>query len=218
MLIARGTCSFEAKIRNAGAGGADAVVIVNNVAGDPIAMGDDTTIPDLPSTPGYMVSTADGVALVGAAGNATIEAAQTYFLTGNDDFMAGFSSQGPTDVDFRVKPDVVAPGVNVLSAQPADGWAFFQGTSMATPHLAGSAAFLRSKGPTWSTAEIRSAIVNTAEEGVLKMTSSAPACLTANVNISGFRPTEPRQRRGGSRRARPGERELRRRAFGRGAE
>jgi subtilisin family serine protease len=182
-LISRGTCSFEVKIRNAGTAGADAVVIVNNVVGDPIAMGDDTTIPGLPTTPAYMVSTADGVALVGAAGNATIEAAQTYFLTGNDDFMAGFSSQGPTDVDFRVKPDVVAPGVNVLSAQPDDGWAFFQGTSMATPHLAGSAAFLKSKFPSWSSDQIRSAIVNTAEEGVLKTFNTG--VLTANVNVVG---------------------------------
>ena len=34
--------------------------------------------------------------------------------------MAGFSSRGPTDVDFRVKPDIAAPGVNVLSSQPSD--------------------------------------------------------------------------------------------------
>ena len=38
----------------------------------------------------------------------------------NGDIMAGFSSQGPTDVDFRVKPDVVAPGVNVLSLDPGE--------------------------------------------------------------------------------------------------
>jgi subtilisin family serine protease len=120
-----------------------------------------------------MVSTADGNALKGAAGNATIEAAMSYVVSGNDDFMAGFSSQGPTDVDFRVKPDLVAPGVNVLSAQPNNGWAFFQGTSMATPHLAGSAAFLKSKFPAWSSDQVRSAIVNTAEEGV------------RNVNIIG---------------------------------
>ena len=73
----------------------------------------------------------------------TISATKAYFQTPNSNLMAGFSSWGPTDVDFRVKPDVVAPGVNVLSSQPrwtcntgtgtTPCWAFFQGTSMATP-------------------------------------------------------------------------------------
>ena len=84
--------------------------------------------------------------------------------------MAGFSSLGPTDVQFRVKPDVVAPGVNVLSSQPAFAceqttpscWAFFQGTSMATPHVAGSAAVVIDQHPDWAAADVRSALVNTA--------------------------------------------------------
>ena len=58
----------------------------------------------------------DGHALIAGRRPATTicaDAAPTS-VTANDDIMAGFSSQGPTDVDFRVKPDVVAPGVNVL--------------------------------------------------------------------------------------------------------
>jgi subtilisin family serine protease len=188
-LIARGVCTFETKIRNAGTAGADAVLVVNNVGGDPIAMGDDTAIPGVPATPAYMVSLVDGTALKGAAGNATIEAARTYFLTGNHNIMAGFSGQGPTDVDFRVKPDVVAPGVNVLSSQPNQActtppcWAFFQGTSMATPHLAGAAAVVRSQHPTWSSAEVRSAIVNQADQGVLL--NSTGVGFNTNVNVIG---------------------------------
>jgi subtilisin family serine protease len=136
-----------------------------------------------------MVSLADGTALKAAAGNATIEAAQAYFLTGNHNIMAGFSGQGPTDVDFRIKPDVVAPGVNVLSSQPNGActtppcWAFFQGTSMATPHLAGAAAVVASQKPGWSAADIRSAIVNTADQNVLL--NSAGAALTQDVNVIG---------------------------------
>jgi subtilisin family serine protease len=138
-----------------------------------------------------MVSLADGQSLKASAGsNATIGATLAYFLTTNVDIMAGFSSQGPTDVDFRVKPDVVAPGVNVLSSIPANAcaappcFAFFQGTSMATPHLAGSAAFLRGMHPDWSAADIRSAVVNTAARGVLKR-SSNPAFLETQVNVTG---------------------------------
>jgi subtilisin family serine protease len=188
-LLSRGTCTFTVKIRNAQAAGAVAVLVANNVAGDPSAMGTDGT-PDQPTIPAYMVSRADGQALLGANGAATtIAAALAYFSTTNADIMAGFSGQGPTDVDFRVKPDVVAPGVNVLSSVPSafcdapPCFAFFQGTSMATPHLAGSAAVVRAQHPDWSAAEIRSAIVNTADRGVLKNFSTGNA--ESNVNIVG---------------------------------
>jgi minor extracellular serine protease Vpr len=171
-LVSRGTCVFSLKIRNAQDAGAVATIVANNVAGDPIAMGLGG-IPNEPTIPAYMVSMADGQGLLAKDGLATtISNVRDYFLSGNHNFMAGFSSMGPTDVDFRVKPDVVAPGVNVLSAQPAAScatppcWAFFQGTSMATPHLAGMAAVVRSQHPGWDAAEVRSAIVNTADQGV----------------------------------------------------
>jgi minor extracellular serine protease Vpr len=166
-LVSRGTCTFSAKIRNAQAAGAVATLVVNNVAGDPIAMGTDGT-PNQPTIPAYMVGRAARDSLVAAAGQATtISATMTYFSTGNSNIMAGFSSQGPTDLDFRIKPDVAAPGVNVLSSIPGNKWAFFQGTSMATPHLAGSAAVLIGQHPNWSAAQVRSAIVNTADQGIL---------------------------------------------------
>ena len=123
----------------------------------------------------------------------TIGATLAYFQNPADsDFMAGFSSQGPTDVDFRVKPDVVAPGVNVLSSIPhqfcdapatVGCFAFFQGTSMATPHLAGSAAVVRGAHPTWSAAQVRSAVVNTADTGVLK--SATTGAFVSDVNLIG---------------------------------
>ena len=169
-LISRGTCAFSIKIRNAQGAGAVAALIANNVAGDPVAMASDGT-PNQPTIPAYMVSmSVGGILKAWTARRATIGAAMQYFLTTNANIMAGFSSQGPTDVDFRIKPDVVAPGVNVLSSIPhqfcsaASCFAFFQGTSMATPHLAGSAAVVKGQHPTWSAAQIRSAIVNTADK------------------------------------------------------
>src|SRR5206468_9631615 len=88
--------------------------------------------------------------------------------------LAGFSSQGPTAVDFAVKPDVASVGVNVLSSitcvdKPAgcpgdgSGWAFFQGTSMSTPHIAGSAAVLLNLHSDWSPAQVKSGLVNRAD-------------------------------------------------------
>jgi subtilisin family serine protease len=183
-LISRGTCTFSTKIRNAQTAGAVAALIVNNVAGDPTAMAQDGTA-NQPTIPAYMVGLANRAALVAANGSSTtIGATMQYFLTGNSNIMAGFSSQGPTDVDFRVKPDVVSPGVNVLSSIPGNKWAFFQGTSMATPHLAGSAAVLIGAHPDWSAAEVRSAIVNTADQGVVKNFQTGTVIVT-DANIVG---------------------------------
>ena len=189
-LISRGTCTFSTKIRNAQNAGAVAALIVNNVFGDPIAMGTDGT-PNQPTIPAYMVGRANRDALVASNGvSATIGAQLKYFNTGaaGQDFMAGFSSQGPTDVDFRVKPDAVAPGVNVLSSIPGNAcdappcFAFFQGTSMATPHLAGSAAVVIQQHGDWSAAEVRSAIVNTAENVLKSFSTGAPV---TDVNVIG---------------------------------
>ena len=189
-LVSRGTCSFSTKIRNAQAASALAVIVANNAPGDPIPMGQDGT-PNQPTIAGYMVSRDDGQALKGLDGaTTTIGAGHVYVATVNGDIMYGSSSQGPTDVDFRVKPDVVAPAQSVLSSIPHSAcatppcFAFFSGTSMATPHLAGSAAFLRGLYPDWSAADIRSAVVNTAERGVLKRSANILQ-LENNVNIAG---------------------------------
>jgi len=187
-LISRGGCTFTAKITNAQAAGAVAVLVANSRPGDPIEMGTDGT-PNQPTAPAYMVSLSDGQTLLNASGATTISATLAYFLTPNANFMADFSSQGPTNNDFRVKPDVVAPGVHVLSSIPHQFcanppcFAFFNGTSMATPHLAGGAAVVRGQHPDWSAAEVRSAIVNTADRNVLK--NFATAALETDENVMG---------------------------------
>jgi hypothetical protein len=60
--------------------------------------------------------------------------------------VTGFSSRGPTE-DHRTKPDVVAPGANILSALPGGTYGVFDGTSMATPHVAGVVALMWSANP-----------------------------------------------------------------------
>jgi subtilisin family serine protease len=188
-LISRGTCTFSTKIRNAETAGALATLVVNNTGGDPVGMAQDGT-PNQPTRPAYMLGLEHRTALIAANGQSTtIGAAKTYFRTANSNIMAGFSSQGPTDVDFRVKPDVVAPGANVLSSIPQSFcaaaarpcWAFFQGTSMATPHLAGSAAVVLGQHPAWSAAQVRSAIVNTADQGVLKASTGLAVATDPNL-------------------------------------
>jgi subtilisin family serine protease len=78
--------------------------------------------------------------------------------------MADFSSAGPTPISLQLKPDVSAPGVQILSAVPArEGtWAGFSGTSMAAPHVAGAAGLLTQRHPTWTVAQVKSALALTA--------------------------------------------------------
>src|SRR5947208_3812332 len=173
-IVDRGSCTFSTKVRNAIAAGAVGVLVINNVAGDPTAMAKDGLGGD--DLPAVMIGLNDGAALR-ASGATTASAVETFseFITpANKDILAGFSSQGPTAVDFAVKPDLTSVGVNVLSSItcvgkpetcPGDGtgWAFFSGTSMSTPHIAGSAAVLLDLHSTWSPPQIKSALVNRAD-------------------------------------------------------
>jgi len=172
-IVNRGGCTFSTKVRNAIAAGAVGVLVINNVAGDPTAMAKDGGGGD--NLPAVMIGLNEGAALR-ASGETTASADATFqeFITPNKDILAGFSSQGPTAVDFAVKPDLTSVGVNVLSSItcvgkpntcPGDGtgWAFFSGTSMSTPHIAGSAAVLLNLNPSWSPAQIKSALVNHAD-------------------------------------------------------
>jgi subtilisin family serine protease len=173
-IIDRGTCTFSQKVANAKAAGAVAVLIINNVAGDPIAMARTAGFDD--DIPAVMISKTDGAALRAAnpPDASAVATFQEFITPANADIAYGSSSQGPTLVDFAVKPDVASVAVNVLSSItcvdkptgcPSDGsgWAFFTGTSMATPHIAGGAAVLLQLHPNWSPAQIKSALVNRAD-------------------------------------------------------
>jgi hypothetical protein len=83
--------------------------------------------------------------------------------------VASFSSAGPTPVSLALKPDVSAPGVEILSSvPPGDGtWTTFSGTSMAAPHVAGGVALLRQRHPAWTVAQIKSALVLTGKPTLL---------------------------------------------------
>src|SRR5215831_13552887 len=113
-IINRGSCAFSQKVANAKAAGAIAVLIINNVAGDPIAMARTVGFND--DLPAVMISKDDGAALR-ASGATTASADATFqeFITANQDILAGFSGQGPTKIDRAIKPDVTSVGVNVLS-------------------------------------------------------------------------------------------------------
>src|SRR5437667_8939481 len=173
-IVDRGSCTFSTKVRNAIAADAVGMLVINNVAGDPIAMAKDGLGGD--DLPAVMISKNDGAALrtSGATTASAVETFQEFITPDNKDILAGFSSQGPTTPDVLIKPDLTSVGVNVLSSItcvgkpdtcPGDGtgWAFLSGTSMSTPHIAGSAAVLLGLNPSWSPAQVKSALVNRAD-------------------------------------------------------
>ncbi|XP_074315005.1 subtilisin-like protease SBT4.11 [Silene latifolia] len=76
--------------------------------------------------------------------------------------VASFSSRGPNTILPEImKPDVTAPGVEVLAATP-NGYEILSGTSMSCPHVAGAAAYVKSFHPHWSPSAIKSALMTTA--------------------------------------------------------
>jgi subtilisin family serine protease len=79
------------------------------------------------------------------------------------DHIASFSSGGPTPVSLQLKPDVTAPGVGVLSSVPAHDFELLDGTSMATPHVAGAVALLLQRHPTWTVRQVKSALASTGD-------------------------------------------------------
>jgi len=183
-LIQRGGCSFEVKIANAEDAGAVAA-LVYNIAGDPIVMNGATGLSDIPAV---MIGQADGNLIISeldAGAEVTILLDKTLFLKETDtgNIMASFSSRGPAPIGDILKPDVTAPGVNILAgftpdaanAAAGENFAYLSGTSMSTPHVAGVAALLMQAHPDWSPSAVKSAFMTTARQSVTASNGEDPA-------------------------------------------
>lgn len=176
-VIRRGTCSFTIKSGNAAAAGAVAVVIANNAAGGLIPTMTGATIP------GFAMLQADANALRDfLAGNPGTAGISVLAIPNTPDVLADFSSRGPAGTFDLLKPDVTAPGVNILAVVAGttisgseNAVGLMSGTSMASPHHAGAAGLLRQARPTWTVPEVKSALVMTAEQQVFKEDSITPA-------------------------------------------
>jgi hypothetical protein len=92
------------------------------------------------------------------------ELALTVGASDSTDALAIFSSRGPNRISFSIKPEVLAPGVNINSTYPPSGFKMLSGTSMSTPMVTGVAALVKSLHPQWGPTLLKSAIVNTARD------------------------------------------------------
>ncbi|MGV6851835.1 MAG: S8 family serine peptidase [bacterium] len=103
-------------------------------------------------------------------------AASTHNRSGQGDVLAGFSLRGPNETFDVIKPDITAPGVSIYAAYstPTE-YAHLDGTSMSSPHTAGSATLVRKLHPDWSVAEVKSAIMMTANQNATKENGTTPA-------------------------------------------
>ncbi|MDX5474958.1 MAG: S8 family serine peptidase [Bacillaceae bacterium] len=165
-LMRRGDYAFVDKAQNAKDHGAIGAVIYNNVAG---------VQPEVPGTaiPMIMLTQADGQKMLAelAAGNNKVSFDINYEKQVGEQ-MASFSSRGPVMNSWMIKPDVSAPGVAIVSTIPVHrssgthghGYAAYQGTSMAAPHVAGAAALILEAHPDWSVDFVKAALMNTAEK------------------------------------------------------
>ncbi|MEU8298845.1 S8 family serine peptidase [Micromonospora sp. NPDC048909] len=145
----------QAKVVNVSLGGTDTPAL------DPL----ETAIQDL--------SHRYGTLFVVAAGNegkpksvmspASADDALAVAAVDADDQRAYFSARGPRIGDNHIKPEISAPGVDIVAGAPGGGYASMSGTSMATPHVAGSAAILAGQHPDWSGPQLKAALMDSAK-------------------------------------------------------
>jgi subtilisin family serine protease len=114
-------------------------------------------------------NTGPGPTTIGAPGAA--DAALTVGAVDRHDRLADFSSRGPRLGDLAIKPDLVAPGVDIVAARAAgtslgdpvgSAYTRLTGTSMAAPQVAGAAALLAERHPEWTPARLKAALLGTA--------------------------------------------------------
>ncbi|SHI06329.1 S8 family serine peptidase [Ferrimonas marina] len=216
------------KADNVKAGGAGAMILYNTQSdylyGDSLVQ----KVEDFYSLPSAHIGNYDGGKIIdwlasGTDHRATITDGSLFTTTRPADQLATFSSRGPSTTTPNVMaPTLAAPGVDVFAAYANDriftmdgfgmNWAMISGTSMASPHVAGAMALLKNAHPTWTPAEIQSALTTTASKvavqgdeygntapvsfddagaGVINVDRAAMATLVQDESVDNYRAANP---------------------------
>jgi subtilisin family serine protease len=152
------------------------------------AKADEEVVADLHWIPAAHVTLETGQAikaLLASGAGAEVKIGASQPVAKPADVMAPFSSRGPqSPVPDIAKPDMTAPGVDILAAtsptptgagRPGETFEIMSGTSMASPQVAGAAALLTQLHPTWSPSAVKSALMTSAVPGVTKQDGKTPA-------------------------------------------
>jgi minor extracellular serine protease Vpr len=153
VLMKRGDVSFQEKNENAKKAGAKAIVVYNYTTGlfsGTLEKKDD-------NIPMLSIDKISGETLASFLEKNTLMIHFKDFS--NLSTMSSFSSEGPTP-DYYLKPDLSAPGSNILSSIPNSAYTYMSGTSMSAPHVSGAAAILKQLHPDFKPEEIKSLLVN----------------------------------------------------------
>lgn len=157
--------------------------------------------PDDPLSEAIDNATAAGVTFAIAAGNSgafhtisspgTARSAITVGASDLNDAITSFSSRGPNTKNLAIKPDVVAPGLSILSSYPGNRYATLSGTSMATPHVTGAAALLKSLHHDWTPAQIKLALMNNAQRVLDEIMATGEGRIDAYAAATGNLVVDP---------------------------
>lgn len=164
-LIDRGIVAFNEKVKRAAEAGAIGVVVANNKDGAALSMG--TT--DKFEIPAIMITLADAkkVKEAMATGDVVIDFKTDEKIERPEliDTLTDFTSKGPRSIDGAIKPEIAAPGENVISAAMGGGKEAVQmsGTSMAAPHMAGVMALMKQVHPKLDAKDMKSLVMGTAK-------------------------------------------------------
>lgn len=185
-LILRGACAVSLKVDRATKAGAIAVLIQNNVSGDPPSFSFGGG--DLPMVPTLIITLQDGntIRAALAAGNVvnvSVSDAVSIPLVGS---MVASSSRGPSYSYNAIKPEIGAPGASISAiAGSGTGIEAFGGTSGAAPMVSGSAALVLQAHPDYSPRDVKAVLVNTADANILINPATQPGVLAPITRIGG---------------------------------
>jgi minor extracellular serine protease Vpr len=191
-IVLRGNCTFVAKVQNAQTAGAVGVIFTLANATDLLLSVSPAGL-SATTIPSVLISQPDGQTLrsfisSNTTATVTIDPNLLVAEAAQADTIADFSSRGPALQSGPVKPDITAVGTDVyMAAQHTDpdgelysptGYIVEAGTSFSSPMTAGAAALVKQKNPNFTPAQVRSALVNSANATTLTEDNGSAATLT----------------------------------------